>query len=167
VGAVAGTEPAAEIAGFAYGYAAEMCADACFDVFRLEDWDIGGIMWCKGRVVPSMINHSGFLTRSESGWGSRSDSHFVSSASLISSWVRWRMKTGLPRHLMITWSKTAFVNCCVLVVGIGKGKGGGFTFLPSGMAARSISTLACARTSADAAMLTRKSVFVCQPLILL
>ena len=32
------------------------------------------------------------------------------------------------------------------------------TFLPSGIAARSISTLACARTSADADMLTRKSV---------
>jgi hypothetical protein len=32
------------------------------------------------------------------------------------------------------------------------------TFLPSGIAARSISTLAWARTSADADMLTRKSV---------
>ena len=31
------------------------------------------------------------------------------------------------------------------------------TFLPSGIAARSISTLACARTSAEADMLTRKS----------
>jgi len=51
-----------------------------------------------------MINHSGFLTLSESGCGSRSDSQFVSSASLISSLVRWRMKTGLPRHLMITCS---------------------------------------------------------------
>ena len=49
-----------------------------------------------------MISHSGFWTRSESGWGSRRDSHFVSSAILISSSVRWRMKTGLPRHLMIT-----------------------------------------------------------------
>jgi hypothetical protein len=54
------------------------------------------------------------------------------SASLISSSVLWRMKTGLPRHLMIT-------------------------FLPSGIVERSISTLAWARTSADAAMLTRKS----------
>lgn len=35
------------------------------------------------------------------------------------------------------------------------------TFLPSGMAARSISTLACASTSADAAMLTRKSARGC------
>ena len=33
------------------------------------------------------------------------------------------------------------------------------TFLPSGMAARSISTLACASTSAEADMLTRKSAF--------
>ncbi len=37
MGAVAGTEPAAEIAGFAYGYAAEMCADAYFDVFSSEE----------------------------------------------------------------------------------------------------------------------------------
>ena len=57
----------------------------------------------EGKGVPSIMSHSGFLTRSESGCGSRSDSHFVSSASLISSSVRWRMKTGLPRHLMITW----------------------------------------------------------------
>ena len=40
------------------------------------------------------------------------------------------------------------------------------TFLPSGMAARSISTFACASTSAEAAMLTRKSAFEhhCKPL---
>ena len=40
------------------------------------------------------------------------------------------------------------------------------TFLPSGMAARSISTFACASTSAEAAMLTKKSAFEhhCQPL---
>ena len=56
-----------------------------------------------GRDLPTMISHSGFWTRSESGWGSRRASHFVPSASLISSSVRWRMKTGLPRHLMITW----------------------------------------------------------------
>ena len=56
--------------------------------------------------IPSMINHSGFLTLSLSGCGSRNDSHFVSSASLISSPVRWRMKTGLPRHLMMTYSNS-------------------------------------------------------------
>ena len=33
------------------------------------------------------------------------------------------------------------------------------TFLPSGIAARSISTFACASTSAEADMLTRKSAF--------
>lgn len=38
---------------------------------------------------------------------------------------------------------------------------GGRTFLPSGMAARSISTLAWAKTSAEADMLTRKSVAQC------
>jgi hypothetical protein len=52
--------------------------------------------------APNIINHSGFCTRSLSGWGSRSASHFVSSASLISSSVRCRMKTGLPRHLIMT-----------------------------------------------------------------
>lgn len=56
-----------------------------------------------GSSVPIIMSHSGFLTRSESGCGSRSDSHFVSSASLISSAVRCLTKTGLPRHLMITW----------------------------------------------------------------
>jgi hypothetical protein len=49
-----------------------------------------------------MINHSGFWTRSLSGWGSRRASHFVSSASLISSSVRCRTKMGLPRHLIMT-----------------------------------------------------------------
>lgn len=58
-----------------------------------------------------MINHSGFLTRSESGWGSRSDSQFVSSASWISELVRWRMKTGLPRHLMMTWKRSRISIC--------------------------------------------------------
>jgi hypothetical protein len=53
--------------------------------------------------TPNMMSHSGFWTRSLSDWGSRRDSHLVSSASLISSSVRWRMKTGLPRHLIMTW----------------------------------------------------------------
>ena len=53
--------------------------------------------------VPNIINHSGFLTLSESGCGSRNECQSVSSASLISSPVRWRMNTGLPRHLMITY----------------------------------------------------------------
>jgi hypothetical protein len=57
-----------------------------------------------------MISHSGFCTRSESGWGSRRPSHFVSSASLISSSVRCRMKTGLPRHLMMTCPESAQTN---------------------------------------------------------
>lgn len=54
--------------------------------------------------IPSMISHSGFWTRSSSGCGSRRPCHSISLASLISSWVRWRMKTGFPRHLMITCS---------------------------------------------------------------
>jgi hypothetical protein len=44
-----------------------------------------------------------------------------------------------------------------LVKGVG-GAAGKLTFLPSGMVARSTSTLAWARTSAEADMLTRKSV---------
>ena len=56
----------------------------------------------ENRNVPSMISHSGFCALSESGCGSRSLCQSVSSASLISDAVRCRMKTGLPRHLMIT-----------------------------------------------------------------
>jgi hypothetical protein len=52
--------------------------------------------------IPIMTNHSGFWTRSSSFWGSRRVAIFTFSASLISSAVRCRMKTGLPRHLMIT-----------------------------------------------------------------
>jgi hypothetical protein len=63
----------------------------------------------------------------------RGKEYLTDSASLISDSVRWRMKTGLPRHLMMT-------------------------FLPSGMAERSTSTFAWASTSAEADMLTRKSV---------
>lgn len=50
-----------------------------------------------------MMSHSGFWTRSSSGSGSRRVFQSNSLASLISSSVRWRMKTGLPRHLMITY----------------------------------------------------------------
>ena len=103
------------------------------------------------------MSHSGFFTRSESGCGSRSDSHFVSSASLISSEVRWRMKTGLPRHLMITCSQRISYRSHRSAAVCGDGER--HTFLPSGMAAKSISTFACASTSAEADMLTRKSAF--------
>lgn len=64
-----------------------------------------GSMCKDGVCAPNMINHSGCLTRSPSDWGSRRDSHLVSSASLISPSVRWRMKTGLPRHLIMTCSR--------------------------------------------------------------
>lgn len=102
--AVAGAEPAAKVAGFANGDAAEVGAYACC-LLVVEVSLVGGLngKWDTLRKgVPIIISHSGFLTRSESGCGSRSDSHFVSSASLISSAVRCRTKTGLPRHLMIT-----------------------------------------------------------------
>lgn len=97
-----------------------------------------------------MINHSGFCTRSLSGWGSRRDSHLVPSASEISSLVRWRMKTGLPLHLMMTCATAQQLMLLANRLAT-------LTFLPSGMASRSISTLAWARTSAEADMLTRKS----------
>lgn len=124
----------------------------------------GGVLGRRrGGEVPSIINHSGFLTRSESGCGSRSDSQFVSSASLISSLVRWRMKTGLPRHLMMTCNhSSAFCNWASCGIKLYRSRAaqceGGLTFLPSGIAAKSISTFAWARTSAEADMLTRKSV---------
>lgn len=60
------------------------------------------------------------------------------------------MKTGLPRHLIMTCS---FVR----VMSVGALESPLLTFLPSGIRLRSISTLACARTSAEADMLTRKS----------
>ena len=60
--------------------------------------------------TPTMISHSGrtFLavsvTRALSVCGSRSSDIGTASASLISSGVRWRMKTGLPRHFtVIAW----------------------------------------------------------------
>lgn len=53
--------------------------------------------------IPNMMSHSGCLTRSASVCGSRRDSILTALASSISSGVRWRMKTGLPRHLIMTW----------------------------------------------------------------
>ena len=100
------------------------------------------------RNLPSIISQSGFLTRSESGCGSLRLSHFVSSASLISSAVRCRMKTGLPRHLIMTYKASGDGSCDGMLA---------LTFLPSGIAARSISTFAWASTSAEADIFTRKS----------
>ena len=144
---MAGAEPAAKVTGLADGHATQVSADACCCQYTKLAMSRCGVVV----VVPNMISHSGFWTRSLSAWGSRRASHLVSSASLISLSVRWRMKTGLPRHLIMT--------CAVLAAAphhpasIGRR-----TFLPSGIAARSISTLAWAKTSAEADMLTRKSV---------
>ena len=99
--------------------------------------------------LPTMINHSGFLTRSSSFWGSRRDSTFTFSASLISSGVLWRMKTGLPRHLTMTCSHQYLRMVMWIIVR---------TFLPSGIVDKSTSTLAMAKTSADADMFTKKSI---------
>lgn len=68
------------------------------------------------------------------------------------------MKTGLPRHLMMTYVAIASVrqnnesSKCVSNRMFGKR-----TFLPSGIVLSGISTLACAKTSAEADMLTMKS----------
>src|SRR6516165_6241637 len=59
--------------------------------------------------TPTMISHSGFWTRSESFCGSRSCEMSTSSAALISSGVRWAIKTGLPRQATVrrwpTWTR--------------------------------------------------------------
>ena len=101
-----------------------------------------------------MINHSGFFTRSSSLWGSRNDSTFTLLASSISPDVRWRMKIGFPRHLIMTCVIVSLGSRCGRVPAVAQR-----TFFPSGMLARSTSTLAMAKTSAEADMLTRKSVW--------
>ena len=150
MGSVAGAEPAAKVTGLADGHATQVSADACCCQYTKLAVSCCGVVVVV--AVPNMISHSGFWTRSLSAWGSRRASHLVSSASLISPSVRWRMKTGLPRHLIMT--------CAVLAAAAPHHPAsiGRRTFLPSGMAARSISTLAWAKTSAEADMLTRKSV---------
>lgn len=54
--------------------------------------------------------------------------------------------------------------CERMIVQVGRGgrveRRAELTFLPSGIALRSTSTLACARTSAEADMLTRKSTTI-------
>lgn len=52
--------------------------------------------------IPSITSHSGCLTRSSSAWGSLNDDTLTLFACSISSAVRCRMKTGLPRHLIMT-----------------------------------------------------------------
>jgi len=78
------------------------------------------------------------------------------------------MKTGLPRHLMMTYNLSSAIAIGRVIesngIGWSSAVWGGLTFLPKGIAARSISTLAWARTSAEADMLTRKSAAqICQP----
>lgn len=67
-----------------------------------------------------MTSHSGFWTRSSSVWGSRREATSTLLASAISPSVRWRMKTGLPRHLMMTCGNLPLaslsrLNCFVSV----------------------------------------------------
>jgi hypothetical protein len=51
--------------------------------------------------MPTMTSHSGFCTRLASVWGSRSSEMSTAPAFLISSGVRWSMKTGWLRHLTV------------------------------------------------------------------
>lgn len=61
--------------------------------------------------TPSMTSHSGFLTRSESFCGSRRLETSTWLASSISPCVRWRMKTGLPRHWVRATGRKSVPNC--------------------------------------------------------
>lgn len=113
VGSVAGAEPTAVVARLADGYASEMCADACVTRGQSSSSSLSAPSQTipsrrpppdlhSRANIPSMTSHSGSLTRSSSVWGSRSDWTLTLLASSISPAVRWRTKTGLPRHLMIT-----------------------------------------------------------------
>ena len=53
--------------------------------------------------TPSMTSHSGFLTRSESFWGSRRVDISTSFASSISSCERCRINTGYNQYPQLSW----------------------------------------------------------------
>lgn len=118
VGTVAGAEPATEVTSLADWHTTQMCADACYVSVQVvlsarvlsliaspeAFWGSadGGSIVGRAFCLPSMTSHSGFFTRSSSCWGSRRDETLTLFASAISASVRCRMKTGLPRHLMMT-----------------------------------------------------------------
>jgi hypothetical protein len=107
VGAVAGAEPTAVVAGLADGDTTQVGADACCG--RVSGWLHARARAPEGRRdVPSMTSHLASLTRSSSAWGSRREATLTLLASSISPWVRWRMKTGLPRHLMMTCERSQY-----------------------------------------------------------
>lgn len=126
VGTVAGAEPATEVTSLADWHTTQMCADACYVSVQFvlsagvlpliaspEDcWGSmdGGRIVCRPFCLPSMTSHSGFFTRSSSCWGSRRDETLTLFASAISASVRCRMKTGLPRHLMMTCTMAPHVS---------------------------------------------------------
>jgi len=125
---VAGAKPTTEVTCLANRDTTQMRADTQHDE-PLRLLDSFGI----GLGVSEGFDPVYSVSRCRWTRGEGCSAYLMSSASLISPSVLCRMKTGLPRHLMMT-------------------------FLPSGIDPRSTSTLAMARTSADAAMLTRKSV---------
>jgi hypothetical protein len=61
------------------------------------------------RVRSAWTYHSGRMVRSSSVWGSRSTLTSTLRASSISSGVRWRMKTGFPRHLTMRFLPVVLV----------------------------------------------------------
>jgi hypothetical protein len=102
VRAVAGAEPAAEIAGaVADGNAAEMRADAGLDqpfagVLAREVGERAVFVRRLGRAEVRVAR----ILVDEVGQG-------TSRAAAISSSVRWRMKTGLPRNRTVSCVPTA------------------------------------------------------------
>jgi hypothetical protein len=129
---MARAEPATIVACFADRHAPQVCAHAEHDQpFGFLD-AVGVLLWVAedGQAIKERVM---LVTPGDGLQKGVRSTYLTLSASLISSSVRWRMKTGFPRHLIIT-------------------------FLPSGMAARSTSTFAWASTSAEADMFCKKSV---------
>lgn len=146
MGPMARTEPPSEVPSLSDWHTTKMCTNAFQQVsnhFR------SSLFYAN---IPIIISHSGFLTLSESACGSRRDATLTALASLISESVLCRMKTGLPRHFMMTYVAYQYnsFSCPSHSEYI-------HTFLPKGIWFRSTSTFAIARTSADADMLTKKS----------
>ena len=102
VGAVAGAEPSAVVAGLADGHATQVCADAWSGPLVILPSSPIACQPAASEDIPNMTSHSGFLTRWSSVSGSLNEATLMLLASSISAEVRWRMKTGLPRHLMMT-----------------------------------------------------------------
>jgi hypothetical protein len=114
VGAVAGAEPSAKVAGLADGHTTQVCADAWSRPLVILPSPITICQPAASEDIPNMTSHSGFLTRWSSVSGSLNEATLMLLASSISAAVRWRMKTGLPRHLMMTCGLSVTSNIAYL-----------------------------------------------------